>query len=60
MQAKKHVSPKLLRLAAESGITVKIIDLEKDFEIQEPFDVLLHKVRSQGETLAENGHCNMG
>ena len=49
MQAKKHISPRLVKLAAESGIGVKIIDIDKPFEEQEPFDVLLHKVRSPGE-----------
>lgn len=48
VQAKKHFSPKLKQLSAEAGIALKVIDLDKSFEEQEPFDVLLHKVRSQG------------
>jgi len=48
-QAKKHIQPKLIAMAAEAGIELKLIDPDQDLEAQEPFSVLLHKIRDAGE-----------
>ena len=49
MQAKKHLGPKLIQRAAESGIEVRPVHVGRPLEEQGPFDILLHKVRRKGE-----------
>lgn len=44
-KAKKHISPALLEKAAEAGIEIRLLDAEHRLEEQEPFDVVLHKIR---------------
>ena len=50
MQAKKHISPKLVEKAAEVGIELKILDPDKPLKDQEPFSVVLHKIRDAGSS----------
>lgn len=50
-QAKKHLGPKLIAAAAASGIDIKYIDSEKPLTDQEPFDVLIHKIRTPGRDM---------
>ena len=46
---KKHISDKLVALAAEAGIALKFIDKELPLEQQGPFVAILQKVRKPGE-----------
>ena len=48
VQAKKHISPKLVDKAAEVGIELKVLDPDRPLEDQEPFSVVLHKIRDAG------------
>lgn len=52
LQAKKHISPKLIERAAEAGIELKILNPEQPLEDQEPFNVVLHKIRNAGADLS--------
>jgi hypothetical protein len=45
---KKHISDKLVRMAAEEGITLRFIDKEQPLEEQGPFAAILQKVRKPG------------
>lgn len=51
-QAKKHISPKLVAKALEVGIVLKVLDPEQSLEGQEPFSVVLHKIRDAGKLIS--------
>lgn len=48
VQAKKHLKTKLMEMAAAVGIEIKYIDPGVTLREQEPFDVLIHKIRDAG------------
>ena len=48
MQAGKHLKPKLLELADSAGLDLIPINPDQPVEDQGPFDIILHKARSQG------------
>lgn len=48
---KKHISDKLVRMAAEEGIRLRFIDKELPLEEQGPFTAILQKVRKPGAPL---------
>lgn len=48
-KAEKHLHSKLLGRASEKGITIKHIDLDKPLETQGHFDLILHKIRKDGD-----------
>lgn len=48
-KAEKHITPKLIATAAKAGIVLKLIDPDQSLESQEPFSVLLHKIRDVGK-----------
>jgi len=50
-KAEKHITPKLIAMAAEAGIELKLIDPDQSLESQEPFSILLHKIRDAGEDI---------
>lgn len=55
-KAEKHIKPKLIALAADAGIELKLIDPDQSLESQEPFSVLLHKIRDAGESIYQSSH----
>ena len=46
---KKHISDRLVALAAEAGIELRFVDKEAPLEAQGPFAAILQKVRKPGE-----------
>jgi len=46
---KKHISDKLIRQAAEAGVTLRFVDKDVPLEQQGPFVAILQKVRKPGE-----------
>ena len=48
MQAGKHLKPKLVELADSAGLDLIPINPDQPVEDQGPFDIILHKARSQG------------
>ena len=53
-KAEKHIKPKLIALAADAGIELKLIDPDQSLQSQEPFSVLLHKIRDVGESIYQS------
>lgn len=47
-KASKHISQKLIQVAARRGIDIRAIDEACPLETQGPFDVILQKIRRRG------------
>lgn len=49
---RKHISDRLVALAAEAGVELRFVDKEVPLEQQGPFHAILQKVRKPGEAAA--------